>query len=178
MGKNKRSVKNNKKPKNSVSNTQKVSSKLKVRIDFVANSNIWLKAVKVKDYTNFLKDEKQFSKYFYKVMNILIPAVQQDWEKMLSDRDAFPHCHDIRRDARKKVNSLLSTMYPNYDESMEVMQLGLNGSPRIIVSIIREDNISVIRPLFIDYHHLIYPDDWYNKEDVDKYTFCPYRSFN
>lgn len=50
-------------------------------------------------------------------------------------------------------------LYPRYEEELEICEFGVGGSSRIIASVTREDDYSIVRLLFIDYHHLIYPSE-------------------
>jgi len=57
----------------------------------------------------------------------------------------------------------------NYIGEEEIWQIAYKQGIRLIGT----RNGSVLKLLFIDYHHLIYPDEWHNGEDFYKYSFCP-----
>ena len=39
-------------------------------------------------------------------------------------------------------------------------------------------NLNVFNVLFIDYHHLIFPDVKNNQKNYSKYKFCPITTYN
>ncbi|EAD2109263.1 hypothetical protein GM60_11715 [Listeria monocytogenes] len=173
-------VNNSISPKKSVLNSTDIFKENKVRIDFHTNANQWLKSVRVGDYTNFLNSEKQFSKMFYKCINKIIPSIQVNWKNILSG--VIPHCHAIENANKEIAIKVMKQLYPKYEEEMEIWEFGVGGGPRIIASVTREDDYSIVRPLFIDYHHLIYPSEVgsNNTTDTSKKVckWCPDKKYN
>ncbi|MBK3698577.1 hypothetical protein [Listeria monocytogenes] len=167
-------------PKTSVLNSTDIFKENKVRIDFHTNSDKWLKSVRIGEYTNFLQNEKQFSKNFYKCINRIIPYIQINWKKILAG--SINHCHTIENENKEIAIRVIKQLYPKYEEEMEIWEFGVGGGPRIIASVTKEEDYSVVRPLFIDYHHLIYPSEVgsNNKTDTSKKSckWCPNKTYN
>lgn len=64
--------------------------------------------------------------------------------------------------------------YDNHINEYQMWQLGITSGIRLIG--IRYNNIFSV--LFIDYHHLIYPDKNYNQDNYELYSFCPIENNN
>ncbi|EMD1122195.1 TPA: hypothetical protein ACSKPT_002887 [Listeria innocua] len=166
-------------------NTQKIPTVINdiissfngVSIDFKANNN-WLKSNSRDNFTNYLSTDEEFGKNVFTILSKIIPMIQTEWDRIISGN--ISHCHRID-DAHKKIfKKYFSELYPqsNLDE-LTVWQFGTSGGARLIASVTKEENgISIVRPLFIDYHHIVYPNKNHNQKDIYNYTFCPYRKYN
>ncbi|MCX67228.1 hypothetical protein DXP70_07945 [Listeria monocytogenes] len=148
-----------------------------VRIDFKDNHR-WLKSDKQDKFTNYLQSNNDFGKMVYTILNKIIPMIQTEWTEIKSNR--FKHCHPIDAKHKEVFHEYFKIMYPKYDlDELNVWQFGVSGGARLIASITNEENgISIVRPLFVDYHHLIYPSEKHNQNDVFKYKFCPYNEYD
>ena len=133
-----------------------------------------------RDFTNKLKDEKQFADKFKDLLEKLLPHVyQKTFEEYMSNDY---HCHIIGKkdnDKIERINRVVSELVKNWNpginaddfikqnlEGEVLWQLGI-GSIRLIG--IRRKNILDV--LFIDYHHLIYPSVKYNDKEYSRNNF-------
>lgn len=133
-----------------------------------------------KDFTNKLEDEKQFYSKFKDLFEKLLPYVyQKTFEELRSDDY---HCHIIGKkdnDKLQRINMVVSELVKKWNpgintddfikqnlEGEVLWQLGI-GSIRLIG--IRRSN--VLDVLFIDYHHLIYPNVKYNDKEYSRNSF-------
>ena len=121
-----------------------------------------------------------------------IPALTQysfdDITKMTSK-----HSHSILMNTREypMIINIIKELWKSYrgnnfsDKDFElflfnnindynIWQLGISGGLRLVG--IRRSNVFSV--LFIDYHHLIYPDKNYNQENYELYDFCPITNNN
>lgn len=135
---------------------------------------------KRKDYTNKLENENEFFDKFSDLIEKLIPHIcSKTFEEIMTEK---MHCHPIKSDESQKikliyevVEDLVSEWKPGIDvkqftfqnlDGEKIWQLG-NNSIRLIG--IRKENFFHV--LFIDYHHLIYPNKKYNDKNYEKYEF-------
>jgi len=128
-------------------------------------------------FTNLLKDENEFAKMSFELYSKTIPTIQKAWDaRKMGQKAYFPHTHEILRDRVSKVMEIANKLHNDeiVDKYSSLWQIGTNQSIRLIC--IRIDNI--MYPLFIDYHHQLYPDIKYNQKDLSKYNFCPYQSYS
>ncbi len=145
------------------------------------------KCVKYKDFINKLKDTNQFFKYFKRIFETEIPMyTQYSFDNIVKMTNK--HSHPIRKntDDYNKIINIIKELLKSYKEEnynnqyfenflrnnindYNLWQLGVSSSLRIFG--IRESNNFAV--LFIDYHHLIYPDKNYNHYNYDLYDFCP-----
>lgn len=170
-----------KKNRDRVTNSNKARNNVKqaelpnfdgVIVDFATNQNFWLKSFGNKEFTNYLKSKDDFSNHFYVVINKIIPYVQSNWKHVISNKDK--HCHAIKSENYDVFRVFFEELYPKYNiEELQLWQFGVTGSTRLIASVSNESNGSVIRPLFLDYHHLISSNKHHNQTDLSKYKFCP-----
>ena len=150
------------------------------------------RTVSIGEYTNKLRDEHQFFHSFSKLFERDIPAISQyTFDNVYKETNG--HSHTISPSDRKYaiVLSILKEIYKNFKNSTNIerdfelflennindyhiWQLGISGGVRIIGR--RRSNIFDV--LFIDYHHLIYPDKNYNQENYNMYSFCPITNNN
>ncbi len=150
------------------------------------------RTISVGEYTNKLRDNEQFFKYFSELFERDIPAISQyTFDNVYKATSG--HSHSISPNDKKYVIvlSIIKEIYKDFENcnnierdfelflenninDYHIWQLGISGGVRIIGR--RRSNIFDV--LFIDYHHLIYPDKNNNQENYNKYTFCPIRGGN
>lgn len=159
-----------------VINTKKANS-LGVRVDFYTNRD-WLKSGQCKGFSNYLKSEQDFAKHIYIVVKKIIPEIQEKWYEICNGGNK--HCHPIALPKKEIFKKLFEERYPKYDlGELDIWQFGVTGGTRLVASVTNEgDGITVIRPLFVDYHHLIYESQKYNDKDIKKYGFCPVQKYD
>lgn len=143
----------------------------------------WLKGVSRGEFTNMLKDEFQFTAYMVEFFTKIIPIISQNWDNLIKYNGGagggfqFRHCHTINDEKLKLVKEIVEQIHgkPLCDEvendDLNYWQLGLIQSLRVIS--IYSNNNNTLFPVFLDYHHQIYPDDWHNQEDIESYEHCP-----
>lgn len=82
------------------------------------------------------------------------------------------HYHKIQErdkiECVEKIIELLNIIEIHNDEMKEYCQLGLTQGLRVICYKIN----NTLYPLFLDPHHLIYPNKKYNYKDFDKNKCC------
>ncbi|ASD24608.1 conserved hypothetical protein [Ureaplasma parvum serovar 1 str. ATCC 27813] len=171
-------INNDKTPRNKVKNNN--VSKDNDDIVISLRYENWVKGERVNSLTTYTKDKNQFLKNIIYILNTLFPYVYKNWKnKGIND-----HCHPIKQNDEKSRNvfskyiKLIKKLHPNLlkndNEELELYQLGLGRSVRVICSKI--DNI--LFPLLIDHHHLGYESQSYNDKDTKKYDYCPLRKYN
>lgn len=173
----KRSVRNNKYAKNGVRNSESAEVIPKLYIDFNEYPK-WTYSYVGSKFTNALKSESDAAENFYFLINELFGSVEKNISNILSGRDY--HSHKITGDKRKLAVEIVKKIHGIYlDKDVNIWQLSSdrNGGIRII-GVITTDKIYNFYPLFIDHHHLLYPDDKYNQPDYFKYRFCPQNKWN
>lgn len=172
-------INNNIKPTNSINNTKTSKKNPVIFIDFVEYPN-WTHSVRVGDYTNQLKDEKECSKQFYKLINKLLPYIQKQGKKLFNRPD---HCHIIQQEKRTLSCKVIKELHGfDLPEETDLWQLSYGEGTRLVCAVISgnsdEDSI-IVYPLFIDHHHLIYPSKNKNKQDYGRNAlkFCPQKKY-
>ena len=63
----------------------------------------------------------------------------------------------------------IEIFFENNINDYEIWQLGIISGTRIIGT----RHLNRFRPIFFDYHHLIYPDKNFNQPNYKEYDFCP-----
>ena len=138
-------------------------------------------------YTNHLKDDNQFHEFFQRLIEKDIPAISQfTFDTVTRETQKHSHVISTRDKQYQLVISILKEIFKSYynSENLEkdfelflennindyaIWQLGISGGIRLIG--IKKVNRFYV--LFIDYHHLIYPDKNYNQPNYQMYNYCP-----
>lgn len=146
---------------------------------FILSNDKWMDGVRIdNEMTTCLKDQEQFASKSAILMTRLIPKMMQDWKRIFPvPRESGGHCHKLSDDALTRANKVIEAIYGNQfaDEAehlQNVWQFGFGQGVRLVCGI--SENKEVF-PLFVDYHHLIEPDDNYNQHDFSRYRYCPRR---
>lgn len=165
-------INNTKTPKKQVINEKIIEDNSKVIFNF-SYSN-WFKGYKTKKMTTFTENKSVYHRNLSYIFEELIPFVYEKW----SSSTQFGHCHSLSdlnksrdREANDKYREIISYLHPNIsiEEEIELFQLGLTGSVRLICGKI--DN--TLFPLLIDHYHLGYDSKKYNQKDFSKFNYCP-----
>lgn len=141
----------------------------------------WLKSINNKSFTNKLHKENDFAPAIFELFNKVIPTVQSHWEEIFRNpgRSQWKHCHTIDNDKIDKVLAIVETIHGHtYRESQtgsKLWQFGISQGLRLVGIYNYNDN--TVTPLFVDYHHLVYPSQKHNKEDHSSFKFCPYCAY-
>lgn len=161
-----------------------------INIDF-SKFPFCFRSVKVKDYTNMLKDSSQFFKFFKRILEIELPIyVEYTFDDIVFKTKKHSHSIPMNTKEYELVINILKELYKSYkdtnysdkdfelflDNNINEYQLWQLGISSIRLFGIRRSNIFSV--LFIDYHHLVYPDKNYNQKNYEKYVFCPMTNNN
>lgn len=149
------------------------------------------RCVSVDDFTNKLKDCDEFFYYFKRLIETEIPALTQFTFDNVTKMTRHSHSILYKSKEYDKVIKIVKKLYSEFKNDMltdhdfelfydnhineyQMWQLGITSGIRLIG--IRYNNIFSV--LFIDYHHLIYPDKNYNQDNYELYSFCPIENNN
>ncbi len=159
------------------------SSNEKIMVDFSQFPYLF-SSVEYNDFTNYLSDCFEFFDKLKYIFEKLIPFVSNHTYNDING--ASKHSHPItngskemklveniikeklKKDYRYEENDI-NNFFVNNINDYQMWQIGLDGDVRIIG--IRY--INRFKPIFIDYHHLIFPDKNYNQRNYKKFNFCP-----
>lgn len=172
-------INNNIKPTSPINNTKKSKTNPDVLFDFIQYPN-WTHSVRIGEYTNELKSEKDCSKQFYKLISKLLPYIQSEGKNIFNA--TTEHCHLLQKEKRELAVKIIEKIHNlSLPEETEIWQLGYSGGTRIVGTLIsggEEDKITIY-PLFIDHHHLIYASQKHNAKDLTKKAckFIPQNSY-
>lgn len=140
----------------------------------------WIHAVdlyKKISFTNMCKNKEYFADEIIGVLTIMVPKLYQDWEFIFNQGGTnkdFKHCHIIKGEELKKSVEIAETIHDTkFDIENSWWEIGFSGGVRIIG--IFDSTSKTFYPLFIDRHHLIYPDDKYNQKDFKSFCYNPKR---
>lgn len=130
-------------------------------------------------FTNYLKDADEFIEKHDVLFDQIIPAIEEKDTSWRLDQIGR-HCHLVRGKAAEKVREV----YENIVNSLEIVDQNADLGEQPIYSIGSVQGIRlfctvqrdfIVDVLFIDYHHLIYPDKNFNDKDYKKYSYEPHR---
>lgn len=145
------------------------------------------RGIRTGNFTNKLKNTNHFLNLFKRLFEIDIPAITQySFENITKATNK--HSHSVLVDTKEYslIINIIKELFKsykgnNYNEKdfnlfllnnindYHIWQLGISGGIRLFG--IRKLNVFSV--LFIDYHHLVYPDKNYNQENYKLYNFCP-----
>lgn len=166
------------------SNLLQNNSNDKIVIDFAQFPNSF-RSIKYDSFTNYLSDCFDFFEQLKNIFEKLIPFISgHTFDDIYSASNKHSHpiksntkerelVENVIKEKLKKDNNYndndIKIFFINNINDYEIWQLGMSGGTRIVG--IRYMNR--FKPIFFDYHHLIYPDEKYNNPNYDKYNFCP-----
>ncbi|MDN6640835.1 MAG: hypothetical protein L0L10_08635 [Tetragenococcus sp.] len=152
-------IKNTVTPGSLVTNDENyVTSSSVLHIDFSYYRD-WLKSTCIKNkFTNRYSDNKHINNTMRDIFSKIFPHAQQNINKIIANNES--HCHIISdRDKRDLCTKIIEKIHnKTISEEVELWQLGVTGEIRVIGSIIPQGTIYIFYPLFVDCHHLIYPN--------------------
>lgn len=147
-------------------------TKSNVRFDFIDQN--WLRSFSDRKFTTFLPSESLYAEHITYIFYTLIPNVSKDWE-VGKRGGVWKHCHSVNDDkALRKYNAAIKNIHGIDPEQLNIWQLGINGSVRLICHISPDNEIY---PLLVDYHHLGYESVKHNSQDTENYRFCPIETY-
>lgn len=140
------------------------------------------RSCKTNDFTNYLSSDLEFHQYLKIMTTKVIPHLSQyTFNQLLSKVER--HTHPIDESHRNKTINVIKKLIEIekgidfnfdrfYDDNINdysIWQLGTSYGVRLICTQYK----NIFNVLFIDYHHLIYPNINYNDRDFNIYRFCP-----
>lgn len=142
----------------------------------------WIKGTKefYKSYnfTNMVWDSEEFSRNITEIATEIIPKLFNEWENLLNNNPHNYHCHPVTKDKKELIRRISEKIHGRTFDEDELNQariqwyyIGFKGNLRLIGLFSRDRK--TFYPIFIDHHHLIYPDENYNQNDYNNYNFCP-----
>lgn len=141
--------------------------------DFTKFPN-WSKSVRVKNkFNNYYKTNDDLKRALRDLTTKLLPFAQQNIKMIMSNN--APHCHILNKDARILCDEICEKMHGNVlGPQVDIWQIGVASSIRLIGPIISGTDTFTMFPLFIDTNHLLYPSDiaGNNKKDYKKMKNC------
>lgn len=140
----------------------------------------WLKVINTKDFVNCHQSADDFSQEVSKLICETLPQINEYGELLFIDpkKTIFKHTHKIKSSdkewelVKNIVQSLLGVSLETEQIEDSIWQIGAQQGARIIGHYNGADK--VFYPLFIDWHHQIYPSIKYNDKDYANYKYVPY----
>lgn len=131
----------------------------------------WTDTVRVGSFTNCLKDKEQALRHFFFIVDQLIPNIEEYGPDIFNGK--AKHCHLLRNAEDKRARKIIRAIHGNrvLDGLSEIWELSAKTEEIRIIGTFVNDEMHIFYPLFIDHHHLIYPDKYYNSPDYKKYSF-------
>ena len=126
-------------------------------------------SIKVDNFTNFLKDEKHFSKEIDFLFHKAIPKISNcTFNEIFKNTNQYNY-HQIKENNLNLTEKILKQYnITNYTrDSLVQFSCGIKG-----LRFIGEQAGDNFKLYFIDFHHLIYPDVKHNNKDYRNYEFC------
>lgn len=146
----------------------------------------WIKGTneyyKKDGFTNMVSDVNDFSQNITEIVTELIPKLFAEWESLFNTGTKNYHCHPVPEEKKELVKRIAEeiqdTTLNNQDLSESRIQwwyIGFKGSLRL-VGLYEKEN-TTFYPMFIDHHHLIHDNAYYNQPDFAKYAYCPVNEY-
>lgn len=145
--------------------------------DFVFRSYYkWLNSIKDKnEFTNFSRSADDYAKLITEIVHTTIPLIYKYSTDIFINGKAkstpLGHSHLLKDDALITAKSLagLITTKPFDEHLTSWWQIGGSQGVRIIGVYVT--SAATFYPLFIDCHHLLSPNKYYNQADVKSYSY-------
>lgn len=157
-------------PKRSVS-TNTPSYKSTNEISFNFYDARWMTSIKVRGFTNFLKETDEYAKNSLVIFNVIVPKVSSEWNQIIAGRYGHDNCHVVPHNKMDLVRQIYKEIYKvDLGEDVTVWQFGYTGSVRLFC--IKDEIKDSLVPIFVDHHHLVHESKHYNDKDRDKFEYC------
>lgn len=133
-------------------------------------------------FTNYLKGPEEFIEKHDVLFDQVIPFIEGKENSCRLDQIGG-HCHLVRGKSADKVRKVYAQIVKSLEIGDQNADLGEQpiysiGSVQGIRLFCTVQRNFIVDVLFIDYHHLIYPDKNYNDKDFKKYKYAPHRRRN
>jgi len=166
-----------------VTSNNGISAK-KIVVDFKSFPK-WGHTVQLNDgrFTNQYTNADEYAKILFSILHKLLPYVQDQGEEIFTCgghnhlvTDSNKHKKYPRTIAKKIISDLHDV---DLDDETEIWQLGVQGGVRLIAVLLSRESFVELFPLFIDSHHLLYPNDYHNQIDYNKTcSFVPQNNYS
>lgn len=135
----------------------------------------WTNTVQIGDFNNCLKDSNEALRHFFFIIDRLIPDIEEYGPNIFNGRAR--HCHLLRGSEDKLARKVIRAIHGDriLDGLSEIWELSAKTEEIRVIGTFVNDKMHIFYPLFIDHHHLIYPDKNYNSPDYKKYNFTKKR---
>lgn len=143
-------------------------------------------SVTYKEFTNFLKDEKDFSEKFRLIRNLISKIACKDFQKDLLSDGGMRHCHVLEQDKAEIVKECIKKALKSFDDRKsydeyidnvlggeKIYQIGFEDSVRLIGTY--NEVTCIFRIYLIDYHHKLSYDEKRNAQNNKYLNYCPLR---
>lgn len=131
----------------------------------------WLSSIRIKGFTNFLKDSSEFSENHFYIFRIVVPKVMVEWQEITRGGYQYAHCHRLTENGKEMAQDVYREIFKReIGDDVDLWQFGFGGSVRLVC--IRDDINNSLIPIFIDHHHLIHASIKHNQNDYDRYSYC------
>lgn len=169
MSKHRKKIGNPTQPKNNVTVGNVVLSDL-IYIDLTKYPR-WTDTIHLDDFTNCLQNQEQALRHFFFIVDQLIPDIEDYGKDIFNGR--ADHCHLLREKEAKVAKEIIKEIHGDkvLDGLSELWELGGKTEEIRLIGAFVTSNIHTFYPLFIDHHHLLYPDKHYNSPDYKRFTF-------
>lgn len=144
-----------------------------LRFYFDFSNPHWMCSVEVNEFTNFLENEQACLKTHHALFYKIIPKILSEIDQIIAYPGSYKysHCHSIKGHKRNIVSNIYREIYKHeLDDEVNVFQFSFSIEARLIA--VLDGANKKIKPIFIDQHHLIFPDKHYNLKDVDSFSYC------
>lgn len=136
----------------------------------------WLINIKDGRFTNYHKGAGSYAKDVTQLIHTTIPFIyehnQEIFKKGRMSSTPMNHSHQLKGNELLLVKKITAKIISNnIEEDFSWWQVGSIGGCRIIGVYRTAENS--FYPLFVDWHHLIYPNKKYNQPDFESFDYTP-----
>lgn len=167
-------VKNGISPRRNVISSEPTRQE-KIYIDLTKYKK-WTDSVKIGNFTNHLENKEEAVRHFLYILKIILAYIEENGNDILANN--VKHCHVLRGKQDLLARKIIKKMYGNkvlLDDDTNLWEL---GAPTEEIRIIGSFVVKVFYPLFIDHHHLIYPNKNYNNKDYGHFSYSAQNIIN
>ncbi|MDU2149655.1 MAG: hypothetical protein E7E58_16815 [Paeniclostridium sordellii] len=149
-----------------------------VKLPFIFKTEYsWLKTYKGNDFTNYHKDADDYAKNVTNLVHNFIPAVYRYGEDLFKGRKGTifdRHSKLMPEDKMRMVEDIVRevdgiNLEDDVLDSSSIWYLAVPQGIRVVGYY--QTSINTFFPLFVDWHHLIFPNQNYNQADYQKFSY-------
>lgn len=158
---------------------QKFEQEFKKHFRFRTWAN-WLDSTSTKEFTNYCKSSEEFSNNVYYVIQKMIPWIYEYASDLFVYRNQqstpLKHSHVVDEKHIQVVQEIAYEVTNERYDDPELNWWEIGGPQSIRMFGIYFDSEPGFYPVFMDWHHLVYPDIKYNSSDYKNYRYLPQKS--